>query len=188
MSVLTLSLTAVSLSADAFAASLARGSAEPRARFGAALRVGAVFGTAEGLMALAGWFAARSFAGVITAVDHWIALVLLCAIGAKMIRDGLSGEAGPEIAQAAPRGFFTTAATALGTSIDSAAVGVALGLTDIGAHAALVIGLTSFAFSTGGYLAGPYARKALGRRAEVLGGLVLIAIGVSIFVDHTWGG
>lgn len=188
MSVLTLSLTAVSLSADAFAASLARGSAEPRARLGPALRVGAVFGSAEGLMALAGWFAARSFAGFITAVDHWIALVLLCVIGARMIREGLSNEPELETAGTVPRGLLTTVLTALGTSIDSAAVGVALGLTEVGVHAALVIGLTSFVLSTGGYLTGPFAREALGKRAEILGGLVLIAIGVSIFVDHSWGG
>lgn len=189
MSILTLSLTAVSLSTDAFAASLARGAVETRARFVTALRVGAVFGTTEGLMALLGWLAARTFADVITAIDHWIALVLLCLIGAKMIREGLHSEPDdPAGVSAAPRGFLVTLVTALGTSIDSAAVGVALGLTEVGAYAALVIGLTSFAFSTGGYLAGPFAREALGKRAEILGGLVLIAIGVSIFIDHTWGG
>ena len=75
MSVLTLSLTAISLSTDAFAAALARGSKEVRPRALTAVRVGAVFGGAEGLMALAGWMAARTFAPVITALDHWIAEV-----------------------------------------------------------------------------------------------------------------
>jgi len=187
VSVLTLSLTAISLSTDAFAAALARGSREVRPRALTAVRVGAVFGGAEGLMALAGWMAARTFAPVITALDHWIALILLCFIGVRMIREGLASDAEPDEA-GPPPGFATTILTALGTSVDSAAVGVALGLSGASAYAALVIGLASFSLSTIGYLIGPYAREALGKKAEILGGLVLIAIGVSIFVDHTWGG
>jgi putative Mn2+ efflux pump MntP len=185
---LALALTSLSLSADAFAAALARGAASPGARSLQALRVGAVFGITEGMMCLAGWSLARIAAGWIEALDHWIALVLLAGIGAAMIRSGLAGEA--EAVEAAPagRGALGTFVTALGTSVDSAAVGIALALAGAPVWSALAIGLTSFALSSLGYRIGPKVAETLGRRAEIAGGAVLVVIGVSIFVSHTAGG
>lgn len=185
---LALALTSLSLSTDAFAAALARGAADPAARTLQALRVGAVFGLTEGLMCLAGWSLARIAAGWITAVDHWVALILLVVIGAGMIRNGLAGEDGGEAVPAGRRGALGTLVTALGTSIDSAAVGIALALAGAPAWSALAIGGTSFALSSLGYRIGPKLAERFGRRAEIAGGAVLIGIGVSIFVSHVTGG
>lgn len=183
-SALALFSLSLSLSTDAFAASLARGACERHRRVSTALASGAIFGAAEGLMCLAGWGLGRVFAQAISALDHWIALVLLTLIGARMIREGLQpvGEDTPQ----SRKSLLGTVLTAIGTSVDSATVGVALALAGTGAIAALAIGTASFAASTAGYLIGPTLGSRFGKRAEIAGGLVLILIGVSIFADHTW--
>lgn len=189
ISVLTLPLTSLSLSTDAFAAALARGASDPAARTLTAMRVGAVFGLAEGLMCLAGWLLARVAAHWITAVDHWIALILLAAIGGMMVRNGL-GDADEDEADepaAATSGLLATVVTALGTSIDAAAVGIALALAGGPAWSALAIGLTSFTMASLGYRIGPKVAERLGGFAEIAGGVVLILIGISIFVSHMTG-
>lgn len=191
MNAFALLATSLSLSTDAFAAALARGSAARETRTLAALRVGAVFGLAEGLMCLLGWSLALVMADLIMAVDHWIALVLLVTIGGLMIRNGLAAGGDDEAVAASP-GLAATLVTALGTSIDAAAVGIALALALALAGApvwsALVIGLTSFAMAGLGYRIGPRVAERLGGGAEVAGGIVLIAIGVSIFISHVAGG
>ncbi|WP_417492984.1 manganese efflux pump MntP family protein [Maricaulis sp.] len=179
-------LTSFSLSTDAFAAALARGAATPQARMIDALRIGLVFGVAEGLMCLMGWGVAIALADIVMAIDHWIALVLLSVIGGRMIREGLS--APDEAAPVRRRTLLGTVVTAIGTSIDSAAVGIALALAGGSVWAALAIGLASFAMSSVGYYAGPHLGARLGRHAELAGGLILIAIGVSIFVSHMTAG
>ena len=149
-----------------------------------------MFGLAEGLMCLAGWLLARVAAHWITAVDHWIALILLAAIGGMMIRNGLGG-ADEDVADepaAATSGLLATVVTALGTSIDAAAVGIALALAGGPAWSALAIGLTSFTMASLGYRIGPKVAERLGGFAEIAGGAVLIGIGVSIFVSHMTGG
>jgi manganese efflux pump family protein len=182
ISPILLALTSLSLSTDAFAAALARGSRERQHDAVAALRVGAVFGISEGLMCLIGWSFAFALSGALEAVDHWIALILLGVIGGRMIQEGL-GAPDPE-AEPARRTWLGTVITAIGTSIDSAAVGIALALAHSPIWVALVIGLTSFAMSSLGYYAGPWLGARMGKRAEVAGGVILIAIGVSIFVSH----
>ena len=185
LSPLALILTSLSLSTDAFAAALARGSAAPQSRLPTALKVGAVFGSTEGLLCLAGWLLAHSMAGLITAVDHWVALFLLSVIGGRMVWNGWRGEDDDED-EAQPRSQtrIGTVVTAIGTSIDSAAVGVALAFALAPFWIAGVIGLTSFALSTLGYLIGPRVGERLGGYAEIAGGLVLIGLGISIFTSH----
>lgn len=189
MSPIALFLTSLSLSTDAFAAALARGSAERQPHLATALRVGAVFGLAEGLMCLAGWTLALVMASLIIAVDHWIALVLLGVIGGRMVLNGWREDGEDEAdGAAARRSVLSTVITAIGTSIDSAAVGVAIALAGGPVWSALLIGVTSFALSTLGYLIGPRLGVRFGGYAEIAGGLVLIGLGVSIFVSHTLAG
>ncbi|MEQ8432744.1 MAG: manganese efflux pump MntP family protein [Oceanicaulis sp.] len=192
---LTLGLTAAGLSGDAFAASVARGAVKRRIAPLEAVRNGLIFGGVEGLMCLAGWLLAFTFAGFVTALDHWIALVLLSVIGGKMILDSLQAEdagdkAGEDLHAAGaasarrPQTLVPTLITAMGTSIDSAAVGIALSLSGVSVIIALVVGLVSAAISTIGFLIGPLVGAALGKRAELLGGLILVGIGVSIWLSH----
>lgn len=188
---LTLALVCLALSTDAFAAALARGSRQRTHNIGQAVRVGAVFGLSEGLMFLLGWGLARSVAAYAEVVDHWIALILLAAIGAHMIREGLGDhpdEVPGEPAAQQRASPLLTLLTAIGTSVDAAAVGVAMALAGTSAWLALAIGLTSFVISTLGFSIGPALGVRFGQRAEIGGGLVLIAIGVSIFYSHVTGG
>lgn len=188
LSPILLVLTSLSLSTDAFAAALARGAGHPGARTPEALRTGAVFGLSEGLMCLASWSLAQIAENWITALDHWIALVLLGVIGGLMIRNGIGGEAEDEAAAPVRATLGGTVITALGTSIDAAAVGVALAVSGGPVWTALMVGTSSFLIASIGYRIGPKVGERLGGWAEIAGGTTLILIGVSIFVSHTTAG
>ncbi|XBQ15702.1 MAG: manganese efflux pump MntP family protein [Oceanicaulis sp.] len=180
----TLGLTAVGLSGDAFAASVARGAARRSVRVSEAIRNGLTFGGVEGLMCLGGWMLGHAFAGLVTALDHWIALALLGAIGGKMIVESFE-DAEQTPSGAPPRsGFVRTVVTAIGTSVDSAAVGVALSLSGAPVYVAFIVGAVSAVISTAGFVIGPVVGAALGKRAELLGGLILVGIGIWIWTDH----
>lgn len=177
-------LLALALSMDAFAAALSQGAAG--AGRGAALRIGAAFGFAQGAMPLLGWGLGLAFAQVLQAVDHWLALILLSALGLKMLREAVSGSSEGAPRQLTGWALFTCA---IATSVDAAAAGLtlpALGLPILLSVA--TIGATTAVLSCGGVLAGRAAGPWLGRHAEMAGGLILIGIGVKIFVEHQFLG
>ncbi len=188
---LTLGMTAVGLSSDAFAASVARGSVRRKIALGDAVRNGLTFGGVEGLMCLTGWLLAFAFASWVTALDHWIALALLSVIGGKMILESFEAEddfedgAEDEALKLNSKSFLRTLVTAVGTSVDSAAVGIALSLSGASIMIAALVGAVSALISMVGFLIGPIVGAALGKRAELVGGLILVGIGVSIWADHT---
>lgn len=178
-------LVAIGLSADAFAVSVARGAAAQTVKFQTAIRTGFVFGFIEASMVLMGWLLGSSFAGLITGVDHWIALLLLGAVGGHMIHEGLKSEHDAPEADAANNSGLKTVIAAIGTSIDGLAIGVTFAFMAVHIWTAVaIVGLVSFAISTTGLLIGPKVGSLLGRRAEILGGVVLLGIGVSIFYSH----
>ena len=186
MSPFTVAILSFSMSADAFAASIARGAAT-RPDLKAAVRGGAVFGIVEAVTPVIGWALGLAAAGFVGAVDHWIAFILLGAIGGKMIWEGLSLSGEDDAATgSARRGLMTLIATAIATSIDAAAVGVTLAL--IGENIAVIalcIGLATFTMTTIGLTIGRKAGARLGSVVEVVGGLILIAIGTIILLEHT---
>src|SRR6218665_3612256 len=116
---LALALLALALSMDAFAAALSQGAAG--AGRGAALRIGAAFGFAQGAMPLLGWGLGLAFARVLQAVDHWIALILLSALGLKMLREAFSEAEEGTSKQLVGWALFTCA---IATSIAAAAAGL----------------------------------------------------------------
>ena len=177
-------LLAVALSMDAFAVALCQGAAGGDGR--AALRAGAAFGLAQGLMPLLGWSLGIAFASRIAAVDHWIALVLLSILGLKMIREGFVGPDAEDRRLLSGWALFTAA---IATSIDAAAAGITL--PTIGAPillAVAVIGATTALMSYAAVRIGRAAGDKLGKWAEVAGGLMLIGIGARIFVAHQFLG
>jgi len=172
-------LLALALSMDAFAAALAQGAAG--AGRGAALLIGAAFGFAQGAMPLLGWGLGLAFARVLQAVDHWIALILLSALGFKMLREAFSGEDGAP-KQLAGWALFTCA---IATSIDAAAAGLTLSVFAVPIPlACLVIGVTTAILCTIAYLIGARVSARVGKIAELFGGLVLIGLGIRILVVH----
>lgn len=183
---LTLFALALALAADAFAVALCQGAASgARATAGRALVIGGTFGAAQALMPLLGWGLSLAFAGVIRAVDHWIAFVLLAAIGAKMIHEALRPAEDVCDLKPALVGWPLLAA-ALATSIDAAAAGVTLNLLASPVLVSCaVIGVMTLALCTGAVVLGGQIRLAVGRRAEMAGGVVLIALGLKILAEHT---
>ncbi|MFA9200369.1 MAG: manganese efflux pump MntP family protein [Cypionkella sp.] len=183
---LALAILALGLAMDAVAVAVARGAAgEPGAR--RALEVGAAFGIAQGLMPLVGWGLGVALAGAIAAFDHWIAFALLTVLGLRMIREALRGpDAGGGSAASHYGGL---AAASVATSVDAAAAGIALPLLGQPiALACLIIGGTTGVLCVVAYGLGGRAGARIGARAELLGGLVLIALGGKILVEHLGAG
>lgn len=177
---------AVSLSMDSFAAALGRGAAQKRSNITEAFRVGATFGMCQLLMSVLGWSIGVSFSGLVQAIDHWIAFILLCLIGGSMVLNALGGEADDQAA-VERTSWLALLATAVATSIDASAVGVGLAMADISiAATATLVGVVTFAMAFGGVLLGRAVGPSLGRRAELVGGIGLIAIGAKILLDHIY--
>jgi putative Mn2+ efflux pump MntP len=185
MSPLAIVIVAFGMSVDAFAAALAKGAALHRPHLKEALRTGIIFGTIEAITPVIGWAAGLAAASFIDQIDHWIALFLLGGVGCKMIYESFQAEA---IHKPRQHSLLDLAITAFGTSIDAMAVGVTLAFLDAEiAVVAAAIGFATFAMTTTGVMIGRYAGAKLGKRAELAGGLCLIALGVRIFIQHTLG-
>lgn len=178
-------LIALSLAMDAFAVSVSTGIAVPGFGPRQAARIGAWCGFFQFAMPLAGWFLGSSVKTYIEAVDHWIAFGLLVLIGGSMIHEALSGGEGEAVTDLSVRRLFLLA---LATSIDALAVGVSLAFTDAKILlSALIIGLVAFTLAMLGGLLGRRLGQLFQRRATFLGGLVLIAIGLKILLEHLLG-
>ncbi|GGB70004.1 manganese efflux pump MntP [Henriciella pelagia] len=192
---ITLFALALSLSVDAFAASLGKGAAERKIGLLDAARIGAVFGGMEAVMPLIGYTIGIALASWVAGVDHWIAFVLLSAVGLHMIWEALSGNieadfddatnsVAPGMARKGPKWLHLVLA-AFATSIDALVVGVSLAMMDVNIIVAVVIiGCVTAVMATMGVLIGRKAGERLGHWAEVVGGVVLIAIGSLILWQH----
>lgn len=154
-------------------------------RFSEALRIGLIFGVVEAITPVVGWLLGAAAAGLVEQIDHWIAFVLLTALGLHMIHQGFQDERPEEPKAAKKNGLIAVAIAGLATSIDAMAVGVGLAFADVNILVvALVIGLCTFTMVTIGILAGQTLNALVGKRAEVLGGLILIAVGSAILYEH----
>ena len=184
MTPISIAVLSLSMSADAFAASVGRGAAH-RPNFSTAVRNGLVFGLIEAITPLIGWALGLVAAGFVERVDHWIAFGLLAAVGGKMLWESFQPVEADDGRRAARRGVLALIATAIGTSIDAAAVGV--GLAFIGANIWVVaasIGFTTFVLTTVGMLIGRAVGLKFGKAAEIVGGVALVGLGTMILLEH----
>ena len=184
MNALSTTALALSMSADAFAVSLCKGAALKKPRLRDALRTGAIFGAVEATTPLIGWLAGLAASQYVQAVDHWIAFVILAAIGLKMIYECCCNHhEGKEKKER--HGLPVLLATAVATSIDALAVGVTLAFLHVNIWVcAAAIGAATFLMVTIGIMTGHYVGLKAGRAAEGIGGLCLIAIGTIILMEH----
>lgn len=188
MTLLEIILIGIGLSMDAFAVSVSDGLSCARIRRGQVLAIAVCFGGFQGLMPTIGYLLGRTFAKYISAFDHWIALILLAWIGGKMIWDAFHED------DAAETGLVLTPRLLLiqgvATSIDALAVGVSFAaLPDVRiAPAAVLIACVTFGFSVIGTVFGKRLGAHLGTRAQLVGGIILVCIGVKIFVEHMFFG
>ncbi|MGE0747975.1 MAG: manganese efflux pump MntP family protein [Rhodospirillales bacterium] len=184
MTIATSVALGVSLSIDSFAAALGKGAGRQRISVARVFGIAACFGLVEGAIMAAGWLSGALvnhllLGPFVSSVDHWIAFALLALIGFKMVREGLSND------PAAPRGHGRLVATAVATSIDAAAVGFTLPFAGIPlVEATAVVALSTFVLAVAGAWLGRIAGPLLGRRAEILGGVVLLAVGAKILAEH----
>jgi putative Mn2+ efflux pump MntP len=183
MSLLTSFSLGLSLSMDAFAASVTQGALQRRTPVAEAVRVAFYFGALEALLPLIGWTLGLVLGSVIAAVDHWIAFVLLLGIGTKMIYEAVRPDTKSAPDEPASGGRMLL--LALGTSIDAAAVGMPLLVLGVPiVPAVIIIGATTFAMTCLGFMLGGLAGKRVPRYAEGVGGFVLIGIGTAILFEH----
>jgi putative Mn2+ efflux pump MntP len=184
MSLISLFLLALALAADSFAASVAKGAQLFRPTIWQALLVAMLFGGVQVMMPLIGWQVGIELQPVIESIDHWLAFGILIAVGGKMIVDGVRDKEDGIAANA-----FTIPAlllTAVATSIDALVVGFGFGFLNVSVLAALLlIGGVTFFTSFGGVFLGKRLSAHVGEYAEIGAGLVLIALGSKILLDHT---
>lgn len=189
MGTIELLLLAIGLSMDAFAVSVTNGLYYKKMKIGWTLADGLCFGLFQGAMPTIGFFLGKSFSKYITAFDHIIALVMLGFIGGKMIYESFSHKDGEE-SSGDSLNFGTLMVQGVATSIDALAVGVsfaALQSVNI-VTAALFICCVTFLFSIAGVVIGKKSGTILNTKAELIGGLILVGIGVKIFVEHVFFG
>ena len=173
------------MSTDAFAAAVGKGASLNRPKFSEALRTGVIFGVIETITPVMGWAIGLAAAQYVSRFDHWIAFTLLCVLGMRMIYTGFSA---PKVdAEDKPKrhSFWVLAVTAFATSIDAMAVGVGLAFIDVDIiPVAGAIGLATMLMVTAGVMLGRVLGNLVGRRAEIVGGLILIGIGGFILFEH----
>jgi putative Mn2+ efflux pump MntP len=175
------------MSTDAFAAAIGKGSSLHKPHFFEALRTGLIFGVIEGTTPLIGWGIGQVATQFVESWDHWIAFTLLLALGLHMIHNGIKhdDEDQEQAVKPSQHSFFILAITAFATSIDALAVGVGLAFVDVNIWvAALAIGLATTTMVTIGMLLGRVLGSVVGKRAEIIGGIVLILVGTTILYEH----
>lgn len=189
MTFVSILLLGLAMSTDAFAAALGKGAGMRKPRWAEALRVGLIFGVVEALTPLIGWLLGSAASRFIGAWDHWIAFGLLSALGVHMIYKAMTGVEEQEGSGfTANSSLLVIALTGLATSIDALAVGVGLAFAEVNiAFVSLVIGLCTFTLVTLGVMAGRALGALIGKRAEIAGGIVLIAVGILILYEHING-
>jgi putative Mn2+ efflux pump MntP len=169
---------------DAFAVSIGAGLTLKTVDARQTFRLAWHFGLFQAMMPVLGWLAGLSIANWIAPVDHWIAFGLLAVIGAKMIYEALK-DADGDAPRSDPTKGWSLVLLSVATSIDALAVGLSLALLDVDIwYPAVVIGLVAGAFTAVGMQLGTRFGALLGRRMEVVGGVILIGIGVQILVEH----
>ena len=182
MDPLSLVLIAVGLAMDAFAVSICKGLAMKKPGLKVILVVGIWFGFFQALMPVIGYYLGSSFYDYIADYDHWIAFILLAVIGVNMIREALSDE---EEGVDDSTGFRTMLILAIATSIDALAVGISLAMTgDDILTSAVLIGVITFLISAFGVKIGSVFGDRFGKKAELVGGVILIVIGLRILLEH----
>lgn len=187
MDFFTILLTAVALSMDAFAVAVCKGLSLKRADLKNAGIVGLWFGGFQALMPLIGYFVGVQFRSIVDAYTHWIAFALLVLIGVNMIREALCENDEEDVdAALSARAMLPMA---IATSIDALAVGVSFAMGEAGEgmpifFAVALIGVITCLLSMLGVKAGSVFGAKYEKKAEILGGIILILLGAKILLEH----
>ncbi len=177
----------VALGMDCFAVCIAAGTRTRTGRMKIILLTAALFGFFQAGMTLAGWGGGTTIAAFISSYDHWIAALLLWIIGGKMIQEGIRGD--HVGADKSLHSLPVLLILAIATSIDALAVGFSFAILDTPVFLpALVIGTGSVLMSLAGFWIGDRFGSWIGTRAEILGGVILVLIGINLLSMHFYAG
>ena len=183
MDTITIVFIAFGLAMDAFAVSVASGFTIKTLRVGHALRIALFFAVFQAVMPAIGWLAGLSLRNLISEFDHWVAFILLAAIGGKMIYESFKLESDKK--QIDPLRLNVLLTLSIATSIDALAVGVTFAFLKVAiVWPVAVIGLITFGTSFVGVFIGDKFGHIFESKIEFIGGLILIAIGLKILLEH----
>lgn len=182
MGLIELFLIAVGLSMDAFAVSVCKGLAMPKCTFKKAAIVGLWFGGFQALMPAIGYVLGAQFQETIASIDHWIAFVLLALIGGNMIHEALDNDEEEADASLDVKTMFLLA---VATSIDALAIGITFAFLKVNIIPAVCfIGIVTFIISFAGVKIGNVFGVRYKNKAEIVGGVILILLGMKILLEH----
>ena len=185
--VIELFLLGVGLSMDAFAVSVCKGLGMRKLNKKQALIIGLYFGGFQALMPFVGWLLGSQFQKYITSIDHWIAFILLGFIGGKMMIEAVREWNEEEVVDVmdAPIDHKKMLVLAVATSIDALTVGITFAFlgTPI-VEAITIIGITTMVISIAGVVVGNFFGSRYKSKAEFIGGLILVLLGLKILLEH----
>ena len=185
--ILSVVLIAIGLSMDCFAVAIGGSVTMKSLSVWKVLRTSLSFGIFQTIMPVIGWFAGQTVVNLISDYDHWIAFALLAYVGGKMVCESFHGENEDE-SQTDITSGFALISLSVATSIDALAVGLSFAFIEVGiTEPSIIIGAVCFAITATGFLLGRTLGAIFGKRAELVGGLVLIGIGIKILVEHLGG-
>ncbi len=185
MGFIELLLIAIGLSMDAFAVAICKGLSMKKIKYKNTFIIALFFGGFQGIMPFIGWLLGTRFERYITAYDHWVAFILLGIIGGKMIYEALQPEA--ESCEVFDEfNIKELFLLAIATSIDALAVGITFALlpnTNI-VLSVFTIAIITFSLSFIGVIIGNKFGSKYKSKAELFGGIILVAIGIKILLEH----
>lgn len=182
MEIINTILIASALAMDAFTVSVSTGSLSGRHTMKEALLIAGYFGFFQFAMPLAGWTGGFFFKNLINSFDHWIAFGLMLAIGGKMLWETKKVE---EETREYVLKHVSLLFLAIATSIDALGIGLSYAFLDKDILSpSIIIGIITFILSFVGYNLGRILKSIVKNKAEIFGGIVLIAIGFKILSDH----
>ena len=182
MGIVEITLLGIGLAMDAFAVSICKGLSMKKMNWKNTIIIALYFGIFQALMPVIGYFLGTTFEGLVTKFDHWIAFALLLAIGGSMIKEAFSKD---EENKTDKVDFKTMSVLALATSIDALAVGITFAFFEVNVLLAVtIIGLITFIISIIGVKIGNRFGDKYQSKAELMGGIILILLGIKILLEH----
>lgn len=182
MSIVEIVIVALGLAMDAFAVSVCKGLSMKRMNYKKAVIIGTYFGGFQALMPVVGFLLGYAFSDIVSSIDHWIAFLLLTIIGANMIKESTDDELEKRNDKI---DYKTMIFLAIATSIDALAVGITFAFLKVNILLAIsIIGVITFALSIIGVKIGNKFGDKLQNKAEFIGGIILIVIGLKILFEH----
>lgn len=182
MTLLEIILVGIGLSMDAFAVSICKGLSMKKIEMKNTIIVGTYFGVFQAIMPLTGYLLGTTFSELVISIDHWIAFILLTTIGSKMLKEAYCNNDEDENDNL---DFKTMIVLAIATSIDALAIGITFAFFEINIIKAIsIIGFLTFTISSVGVIIGNKFGHKFQGKAEVIGGIILIIIGIKILIEH----